>query len=88
MRNRYEAVNKLLADQDSQAITLTPEAQEELEFWIGRDLPVCDPLEAAESTARRSLEIQTLKGKKTKKFWQVSITRTDGGFWEVNHYCL
>jgi hypothetical protein len=88
MRNRYNAVDSLLANMQESKIVLTEDALLELECWLSRDLPASDPLEQIEQTARKSLEIKSLNGKPTRKWWQVSVTRKDTGYWESNQYCL
>ena len=88
MRYRHEAVDQLLKDQADYGIEISADSRERFSNWLEHDLPVSDPLIACEEQSRCDLEIQKLKGRNTKKWWHVSITRKDNGFWESNSYPL
>lgn len=85
---RHQAVDALMKDMNDYRIVLTEDGQRELDHWIECDLPASDPMVMCEQRSQRSIEIATLKGKPTRKRWQVSITRKDNGYWEHNSYPL
>jgi hypothetical protein len=86
--NRYEAVNWLEADMEERGIVLTADAKTQWDHWLECELPASDPMIACEVSTHRNLEIDTMKGKNTRKYWHPRITRTDGGVFEANAYVL
>lgn len=60
----------------------------EFNDWIAHDMPASDPLDMVMTTKRCGFELATLKGRNTRKFFNVVITRMDNGRWEPLAYVL
>jgi hypothetical protein len=88
MQYRHDAVEQLIQDQSNHKIVLTDDAQKQFDHWVEYDLPVSDPMIACEEQRKLSLEIDKLKGKNTRKYWHVFVTRKDNGCWEAYSYPL
>jgi len=88
MFHRHDAVQKLIQDQSDYKIELSEDSKNRFQSWLAHDLPASDPLIPLEEQSRCSLEIEKIKGRNTRKYWHVSVTRKDNGYWESNSYPL